>query len=125
MKFTYKGQKYDTDKPQRIQLTEDRGLMMAVINKFYGDSTVPDWTETETELRFQLALMSVRYSSILRRLTGDELSIAGTYPDWVIEEVEAQHNVAVRDDIEDIIGLTTGRDDLIAKLRQSYPEMEK
>lgn len=118
MRFNYKGQEYDTDKPQPIQMTKDVGLMRKVIDEYYGFG-VPD--EDYQQLLFDFALLADRYSSIIRRLTNDELSIAGTYPEWVINEVSEQQSIAIREDIEDIISITDGREELIEKLRDSFP----
>ena len=82
MLINYEGKEYDTDKPNRLQLTDDNDLKQAVINQYFDEDVM---MSTQQDLIFQLALISARYETIISAVTDGQLSYAGTYPDWVLK----------------------------------------
>lgn len=91
MKFEYKGTEYDTDENNRLQLTTDKGLKQAFINKWFGNDEATKRSfaaTTKEDWMFDYALLAAKSESINMAVTSGKYSAPGTYPEWVIESFE-------------------------------------
>jgi len=86
MELDYKGKHYDTYKNEKLQLIEDKDFQAQFVREWFDN---PDevMNSTKLDLAYDLALMSARYEDIISHLT-DEFSVAGTYPEWVVDAAE-------------------------------------
>lgn len=128
MIFEYKGQKYNTAKSSGeqstnlLQVTEDKELQRAVIDAWYDDKAYVDELLAHNELQiiFNYALTMARYQDIMTGVTGERLTKAGTYPDWVVDSADEYHDDMVRDSIDELIEDAENDEEALANIKKAY-----
>lgn len=96
MIFKYKGKTYDTARStgetstNRLQVTDDNELKLAVVHAYFQDDATELLKHNELDVLFNLALISARYSDLIEGLGVDIKSIAGLYPEWILNSVSRQ-----------------------------------
>lgn len=81
MIFEYKDKKYNTSEPNRMQLTDDKGLKQAVIDQWFGDAQKKF---TLQDALYELAIVEARSETIIEEVTAGKMTYAATYPEWVL-----------------------------------------
>ena len=128
MIFEYKGQKYNTAKSSGeqstnlLQVTEDKELQRAVIDAWYDDKTYVEELLVHNELQiiFNYVLTMARYQDIMVGVTGERLTKAGTYPDWVVDSADEYHDDMVRDSIDELIEDAENDEEALANIKKAY-----
>ena len=122
MEFTYKGKIYDTSKSSgkkstnRLQVTKDKNLQLAVVHEWFGSYTHRNLKNNELEVLFDLALTSARYQDIIEEISG--LTKVGTYPDWVIDEVNRRNDRMTAGMLKDMLEESDDDHAFVEKVRE-------
>ena len=96
MIFEYNGKTYNTarstgeNSTNRLQVTDDDELKLAVINAYFQDDSIELLTNNDVDVLFNLALISARYSDLIEGLGVDMKPSPGLYPEWILNEVSRQ-----------------------------------
>lgn len=96
MIFKYKGKTYDTARStgetstNRLQVTDDNELKLALVHAYFQDDATELLKHNELDVLFNLALISARYSDLIEGLGIDMKSVAGLYPEWILNSVSRQ-----------------------------------
>ena len=100
MIFKYKDKIYDTARSSgdtstnRLQVTEDDELKLAVVKGYFADETDYLLKNNTLEMLFDLALISARYSDLIEGLGIELTPVAGLYPEWILTDVARQEQLS-------------------------------